>query len=622
MHRLAVLACLAACGGAQRKHDANDEWLKAVHIEGLHGPLEESDLISRLALHRAQQEGRAADPYQLQQDTERVRGALLRLGFFKVDVKARTDHEGKAQIVVLTVALGPRSKTHVTIDGLPPDVPLADVRKLLPLDDGDPFDYDVYDDAKQPMLERVQNAGYARARLDDSRVVADLEHDVANVRIAFDPGVRCTFGEPKISGASGGLLDAVQARVTFHAGDTFTAKAINSTQTGLYEMGRFSSVRIEPDRSGDGTVIPVTIVLAVGNRHEIHFGGGLGFDPGHFEGRGRAGYSVIAPWGYDLTTFSVDGRLAVAFPRTEVLPDFSNYEPRGRGGMTLHRTDLFRTYMNGDIEVGVQYLTLEAFTMYGPHLRLGLDTPLGRKDLQLRVAWQIEALWFRALDAVIDAANSARLGLDHYQRNGTYTQAISLDLRDKPITPHRGLYAALQLTEGTPFAGGALSYVEVMPELRLFYPLGRLVFAARSRVGAIMGDVPVSERFYGGGPNSHRGFPARTLSPVVSGTIDGEPRSVVVGGAGLAETSLELRLPFEAYLPLESVVFLDGGDVTDQIGQLRLNHLHWAVGSGLRFVVGGVPAGVDLGYRLNRKTAEDPNPGSSWSVFLVIGEAY
>jgi outer membrane protein assembly factor BamA len=621
MRRLGLFVCLAACGGAQRARDVNDEYLKAIRIEG-NDHIERKELIPGLALQRALEEGRAADPYQLQQDTERVRGAYLRRGYFSVDVKSRTDHEGKAQIVVFTVVEGKRSTTHVDIQGLPPDVPVADVRKLFPLDEGAPFDYDDYDDAKQPMLERVVNAGYARARLDDSRVVADLEHAVANVHIVFDPGLHCTFAEPKIVGATGGLLEAVQARVTFHAGDTFTAKAITTTQTDLYEMGRFSSVRIEPDRSGDATVIPVTIVLAVGNRHEVHFGFGAGFDPGTFEGRGRAGYSVIAPFEHDLTTFSIDGRLALAFPRTDQLvPDFGSYEPRGRGGMALHRTDLFRTYMNGDVEVGVQYLTLEAFTMYGPHLRLGLDTPLGRKDLQLRAAWQIEALWFRALDAVIDGPASERLGLAHYQRNGTYTQSISLDLRDKPITTRRGLYAALQVTEGTPYAGGALSYVELLPEVRLFYPLGPLVFAARGRIGAIMGDVPVSERFYAGGPNSHRGFPARTLSPVVSGTIDGATHSVVVGGAGLVETSAEVRVPLPS-IPFETLVFLDGGDVTDKVDQLRLTHLHWAIGSGLRFLLGGVPAGVDFGYRLNRKTAEDPNPGSSWSVFLVIGEAY
>jgi outer membrane protein assembly factor BamA len=621
MHRLAVFACLAACGGAQRRADTNDEYLKAIRIEGVHA-IPTRDLLDRLALNRAQEEGRAADPYQLQQDTDRVRGALVRLGFFKVDVKSRTDHEGKAQIVVLTVVEGPRSKTHVEIQGLPPDVPLADVRKLLPLGEGEPFDYDAYDDAKLPMLERVQNAGYARARLDDSRVVADLEHDVANVRISFDPSVRCTFGVPKVIGATGGLFDAVLARITFSAGETFSASALTSTQTGLYEMGRFSSVRMEPDRSGDGTVIPVTIVLAVGNRHEVHAGFGAGVDPVTLEGRIRAGYSVVAPFEHDLTTFSLDGRFALAFPRTNEVVDFNNYEPRGRGGMTLHRTDLFRTYMNGDVEVGVQYLTLEAFTMFGPHLRLGVDTPLGFKELQLRVGWQIEALWFRALDAVIDPATSARLGLDHYQRNGTYIESISLDLRDKPIATRRGVYAALQLTEGTPFAGGALSYVEAIPEVRLYYPLGRVVFAARTRVGAIMGDVPVSERFYGGGPNGHRGFPARTLSPVVSGIIDGEPHSVVIGGAGLIETSAELRVPFELGLPFEGVVFLDGGDVTDQVDQLHLDHLHWAVGSGLRFVLGGVPAGLDVGYRLNRKTATDPDPGTTWSFFLVIGEAY
>src|SRR5262245_27993202 len=104
MRRIVLFVCLAACGGAQHPHDA-DEWLESIEIDGNHA-ITRRELIGGLALERARQEGRAADPYQLQQDTERIRGAFVRLGYFNVDVQSRVEHHGKAQTVVFAVTEG------------------------------------------------------------------------------------------------------------------------------------------------------------------------------------------------------------------------------------------------------------------------------------------------------------------------------------------------------------------------------------------------------------------------------------------------------------------------------------------------------------------------------------
>jgi translocation and assembly module TamA len=147
------------------------------------------------------------------------------------------------------------------------------------------------------------------------------------------------------------------------------------------------------------------------------------------------------------------------------------------------------------------------------------------------------------------------------------------------------------------------------------------VLAAHGRFGGIYGDVPATERFFSGGSISQRGFAERRLSP---SRPDSEMRRIPYGGAGLLETSLEARVPITTFrdMPLGAAIFLDGGDVTETPGELSLKHLHWAVGAGLRLMTIVGPVRLDVGYRLNRKTAMDPEPDSAFAYHLTIGEAF
>src|SRR6185503_914863 len=171
------------------------------------------------------------------------------------------------------------------------------------------------------------------------------------------------------------------------------------------------------------------------------------------------------------------------------------------------------------------------------------------------------------------------------------------------------------------------------PELRGYVSLGDVVIAARARVGAILGEVPVTERYYSGGTSGQRGFAPRRLSPlatgiVAMGTADEKQRSVVIGGAGLIETGVELRhrLGTLATLPIGANLFLDGGDVKQTPEELDPWNLYWAAGAGLwvKFV-GDLKAHVDIGHRLNRTESDPLAAPTAWSKLawqIGVGESY
>lgn len=584
------------------------DWLEAIRIEG-NAQVDTEDLTSQIAITRALRGDWVLDPYQVSLDTKRIRAAYLRYGFFDAKVTSRVDSRpangATAYTVVFAIAEGRRARMNVVIMGLPPEIPMEVARAIVDVEEGAPFDYEIYDDAKEPLLALLENAGYAHATL-DAAVIAEKSRGIATARYAFEPGIRARFGPLTVDGVHGDLATAIINRLAFEEGELYSGKALALTQRNLYELGRFSTVRIVPDRSAGSAVVPIAIEVATGTRHEIKLGGGFGYEPLTYEARVRAGGSVILE-DHPLWTLGADARVAGTTTH-----DGEDFEPKIRTLATASRLDLFRPRLAGELGVGFDYLNTEAFTSTGPLMRIGLSSPIGVPWLQARLGWSFSYSRFVDVSDFIDEGNRVRFELDEDQRIGSFNQTVVADLRDDPIDPRKGAYVSLRVSEASPYAASAFRYVQLAPDIRGYVPLGPLVLAMRIRAGAILGDVPVTERFFSGGAQSHRGFSERELSPRIAGTIerDGETieGSVQIGGAALVETGAELRIPFGelAGFDVGGTLFVDGGDVTAATEDLDPAHLHWAAGAGVSAKVGGIKVRIDVGHRLNRTGPGEP----------------
>lgn len=208
-------------------------------------------------------------------------------------------------------------------------------------------------------------------------------------------------------------------------------------------------------------------------------------------------------------------------------------------------------------------------------------------------------------------------------------QAMTLDLTD-PLTPHRGFKFRLDLTEAGGPLGGDFGFVRVTPLLLASYPLSdRVMLASRLRVGVIVGDAPVYERFFGGGAQSIRSYGYNQLSPYgrsSNGTI------VPVGGSGLLLASVEARVRLPSIpgvkAPLGAAVFVDAGRVSASAADLFAAPPSIAVGAGVH---AGTPLGhlrLDIGFAAY--SAPLPTMGrdvtppqlSPYAVHLALGEAF
>ena len=611
---------VAACGGARPVRHPGEEYLSKIKIEH-NTAIGTKELVEGLALQRAEKAGRGVDDYELTVDQQRIEGVYQRRGYLAVAVQTRVERKGDAATVIFTVNERERAKTHVEIIGLPDDVPLDSARKLVALDEDELFDYDAYDAAKQPLLRLIQDAGYARARL-EATVIADRGHALATAQYAIEPGEPCTFGEVEVVGASGALAKAVRDRVAFKPGEHYSKTAVIATQQALYGLNRFSSVRVDSVIDGTATTIPIKIGVSTGNRHEFQIGGGGGIDPLNYSILFPAKYSVTG-WPFDLSTSSVDARAAITTLRTEcTIYKFwtCSYQPLVRLIGTVVQQDLFAPYVVGQVDGGADYVTIEPWRTISAHAKIGLSSRIVTPRLQAHLGWLLEGAEFAQISPAIDPARQHSLGIDRTELLGEYQESLSLDLRDNLADPHLGLYVELRLAEGTKYAGSAYDFIQFSPEIRGFVPLGPLVLATRFRYGAIAGDIPPTERYFGGGASSQRGFPERQLSPIATNVVNGMTESVIIGGGAFIETGAELRSPTIKHFGL--VAFLDGGDVTETSSELSIDQLNWTVGLGARFFLLPVgPFRLDFSYRTGHDRPDQPTLGH-FNWFFSVGEAF
>ena len=211
-------------------------------------------------------------------------------------------------------------------------------------------------------------------------------------------------------------------------------------------------------------------------------------------------------------------------------------------------------------------------------------------------------------------------------RIGILSASYIQDHRDNPSDAHHGYYDTLDVGVAGGFFGSQRDFVRVLGRNATYTSIGkRFVFARQTQVGEIgtfkvppgdtsTTDVPLPERFFGGGASSMRGFgyneagPRDVGQPATATTAAAPPTGYPLGGNALFFNTFELRFPLTSP-NLSGVVFHDMGNVYTTLADVSLrfhqknisdfNYAEQAVGFGVRYKTPLGPVRLDLAYALN-----------------------
>jgi translocation and assembly module TamA len=618
------------------------------------------DLAGRLAIEKTswlRLRKRYLDPFAVHVDRERIEAFYRARGFFEARTVAAEvlpwkgpPESPQAVDVRFVIDEGPRTHiTQVRLEGLAavPSSHRLETRLHEELQVGEAFDHRRYLSAKRTLDDALQRSGYAWADV-EGRVEVNRRAQEAQIRLVAEPGPLVRFGALRVEGEE----QLSPGRIALHAGIAegarFDPEQLEAARGRLFNLGMFSSVRIDyAPRPDDPTLADVIVQVRESTLNEVRLGVGLGLDFYRTDIHATASYTR-RNWLGGLRTLTL--RLEPAWVAVPALWDPQRNGPAGLVEAQLIQPDwplpLGKLELAVGYDAGVEY----AYQFHGPRASVGLQRGFWRDRVLLGASYNFQFLLFYDTDPVIldDPALAGRLfGYTNPYRIGWFQQHLALDLRDRPLDAHAGLYVSATFEEGGTYAGGAFQYEKILPELRAYAPLGRRVtLAGRFLFGQLFtqNDLgsPITRRFYLGGSNSHRGFNYDRLSPQVP---SGQPgvSAIPIGGDQMVLVSAELRIDvvrlFGQWLVLAG--FVDGGDVggpgcggssscarVSPRNTVDWTDLHWAAGGGLRYrtLVGSIRA--DLGVRLNRLAAVEsdgtpnPDPGQRFAFHLSLGEAF
>ena len=568
----------------------------------------------------------------LDRDIDSIERLYSTNGFRDVDVRARLEHDfrGKANELAVFIDIEEGTPTFVEqlrVEGMD-NFPGDEFR--FSAEAGQPFSEITVATDRDLILAEYYDAGFQDATFDWA-VEPGSEEGTVRVEYFVHEGERLFVKRAVISGLNHTELDLVRSQVLLRPDEPLSQTAMFETQRRLYDLGVFSKVDVAlQNPNGDEPSKNVLFELEEARRWTMGFGGGAEFariGGGTADISSPVGEATFSPRvTVEVTRLNVRGRGRTISLRSRVstlqqraLLTYENPRWTGSEKWRMTLSGLYDTSRNVRTFTGAR---LEgAFQL--EHRLSKASTGLYRYTYR-RTSIDSDSLQIQP-ELIPLTAQPVRAAL----LSGTYIQ----DRRDDPTDATRGVFNTIDLSLASGYWGSQPDFVRFFGQNSTYHRLSsKLVLARTAQLGVIapwsdLGQpaaggtvsanfsspdprVPLSERFFAGGANSHRGFPFNQAGP--RDPVTGFP----LGGGAQLLNSVELRFPLVGE-NIGGVLFHDAGNIYSRPSDIALrftqrsavtpegetefdyDYLVQAVGFGLRYRTPIGPVRVDLGYSIN-----------------------
>jgi len=494
------------------------------------------------------------------------------------------------------------------------------------------------------VLAQYLDLGYLNANFTSTATPAVNNPHLFDVVYKVDEGPQARISDVVTLGQNNTRRSFIQMITTPNvtSGKPLSQGKLFTAESDLYNLSIFDWVSIAPLKPiTDQTQEEVLVKVHESKRYSLDVGGGLEVIPrsGNIP-VGEVALPGIPPIGLG-TKFTVSQK---SFWGPRFTFDLARHDIRGRAETATISTVLSRLDQSG------------AFTYADPHIRSSrwsslfslsversTQNPLYQADLGT-ASFQVERyldtrrtknLIFRYSFQRTDLGNilipDLVLPEDRSVRLSTFSAEYIRDARDNPLDAHHGIYQVFNFDVTPTALGSSANFVRFLGQNAVYLPVRPwLTWATNVRLGLASpfagSIVPLSERYFSGGPDSLRGFPIYGAGPQRPVSVCANPSnsatctiiSVPVGGNMLFILNTEARFPTKLINNLGMVLFYDGGNVYSNINFRQfVDDYTNTVGIGLRYKTPVGPVRFDVGYRITSV------PGvNATQYFVTLGQSF
>jgi len=505
---------------------------------------------------------------EMDRDLDAIRELYRSNGFRDVMVTSRVldDYNGEtAHIAIfIEIAEGPQwFVSKLSFEGVSDDFRAA-LLLFLHSTAGQPYsDFNLATD-RDSILDYYFNSGYPAAKFKFTSMPADEANHV-NLKFVVTPGERVYVRDVLVAGLKRTQPDLVRQRISLAPGDPLSEGQINQSQRRLYDLGIFTRVDaaiqnpdgVEPDKY-------VLYSLEEAGRYSMNVG--VGAEIGSIGGGSTsldspAGVTGVSPrFSFGISRLNVFGlghtinlQTLVSTLEQRALLTYVAPQFLGNPKLSWQLSGLFD--LSHDIRT---------FTSLREEGSVQLSQKLSRANtLQYRYTYRNVDL------SEVKISPDLVPLLSQPVHVGFFSMSFIQDKRDDPIDSHHGTYTSIDLALASSVFGSQTGFGRVVARNSTYYSLTKnLVLARTTDFGLIeryagLPEIPLAERFFGGGTFSNRAFPDFQAGP--RDPITGFP----VGGNALLMNTVELRFPLIGD-NLGGVLFNDMGNVYSAVNKISL----------------------------------------------------
>ena len=591
----------------------------------------------------------------LDQDVSNIQGLYRASGYRQADVNAKliTNYQRDPSLlgIDITIKEGPQTRVAwVRIEGnyILPEDQLPEVSTA----EGQGFDESTLAADSDLILGKYVNNGFSTATVDVAYVAAPPGPDgLPRVGVTFTihEGEQFFVSQVFLDGLNYTRPGVARRELRVHPGEPLSQSDMLETQRRLYDLGLFSEVETAI-QNPDGTESRKNVIVTAreAKRYTFDYGGGLEFQTG------QPAVGTNQPLGQT----GVSPRALFAINRINVGGRDQTFTFKGNVGRLQQRAlinyDIPKLLNREDIHLSFTALydnTEDVATFTSQRLEASLrnlQVLFRRNDRDLTTLSY--GFTYRRVEATNLQVTSDLIPLlSKPTRVGSPNFLYVRNRRDNDLETTRGSYTSVEGGVAAGYFGSEADFSRVLVKNSTYYSFGsnpitgrRFVLARSTTIGvenpfgntvvvdpqqtaaATQALIPLPERFYSGGGNSHRGFGLNQAGP--RDPLTGFP----LGGSTLFLNNVELRLPNVTVPFLHDnigfTIFHDMGNVFARpqemfpsigrfhqpdrqvcfvplpqgvVSTCNYNYVSHAIGVGVRYQTPIGPLTFDFGYNLN-----------------------